>query len=95
MNTSKDLLNGSYGSKPNMAKKLKTLEEHGFIKRKIDIQDKRIFRFTATKKAQQSIKKVGPIYEKNIALIFDGINNKDLNTAFTVTMTCLQNLANK
>ncbi|MEI6673518.1 MAG: hypothetical protein WCL02_09920 [bacterium] len=25
--TSKDLLNGSYGSKPNMAKKIKILEE--------------------------------------------------------------------
>jgi hypothetical protein len=27
INTSRDLLNGTYGSKPNMAKKIKTLEE--------------------------------------------------------------------
>ena len=54
-----------------MAKKLKMLEDNGFIQRTIDKKDKRVFRFTPTKKAQQSIKKVGPIYEKNIAMIFD------------------------
>ena len=92
INTSKDLLNGSYGSKPNMAKKIRMLEENKFITRSIDKKDKRIFRFTATEKAQKSLKKVGPIYEKNIAEIFGGIKDKEIETAFTVVTKCLKNL---
>ena len=92
VSTSKDLLNGSYGSKPNMTKKIKMLEEHGFIQRSIDKKDKRIFRFTPTKKAQKSIKKIEPIYEKNISMIFDWITDKEITMSFGVITTCLKNL---
>lgn len=47
------------------------LEDNGFVKRTIDQHDKRIFRFTITKKAEKNIQKIGPIYEKNIAMIFE------------------------
>lgn len=90
--TSKDLLNGSYGSKPNMAKKIKILEEKWFIHRSIDKQDKRIIRFTTTTKAQKSIKEITPIYEKNISMIFDRIKDKDLEISFEVITKCLKNL---
>ena len=92
IDTSKDLLNGSYGSKPNMAKKIKMLEKKWFIHRKIDKQDKRIIRFSTTTKAQKSIKEVTPIYEKNISMIFDRIKDKELEISFEVISKCLKNL---
>jgi DNA-binding MarR family transcriptional regulator len=95
INTSKDLLNGSYGSKPNMTKKIKMLEDNGFVKRTIDQHDKRIFRFTITKKAEKNIQKIGPIYEKNIAMIFEWITNKELHIGFELISRCLENLKNK
>jgi DNA-binding MarR family transcriptional regulator len=93
--TSKDLLNGSYGSKPNMTKKIKMLEDNGFVQRKIDQHDKRIFRFTITKKAEKNIQKIGPIYEKNIAMIFEWITNKEVKIGFELISRCLENLKNK
>ena len=92
IDTSKDLLNGSYGSKPNMAKKIKMLEKKWFIHREIDKQDKRIIRFSTTTKAQKSIKEVTPIYEKNISMIFDRIKDKELEISFEVISKCLKNL---
>jgi DNA-binding MarR family transcriptional regulator len=58
IDTSRDLLAGTYGSKPNMTKKLKFLEENGFIQRFVDEHDKRVFRFSLTKKSYDSLKKI-------------------------------------
>jgi len=78
-----------------MAKKLKMLEENKFITRSVDRKDKRIFRFSTTQKAQTSIKKVGPIYEKNIAMIFEGVKNEELDICLNIVKKCLKNLSNK
>jgi len=92
VNTSKDLLNWTYWSKPNMAKKLKFLEENWFVDRKIDEFDKRVFRFFHTKKAKNALQIVSPIYENSINIIFDWIDFKDLEISFSVVRKALDNL---
>ena len=70
LDTSKALLGGTYGSKPNMAKKLNFLEDSGFISRSIDTKDKRIFRFQLTQKALEAIEKISPTYDRVTSMIF-------------------------
>ncbi len=94
LNTSKGLLGWSYGSKPNMAKKLRFLEENEFIIRSIDTEDKRVFRFTLTKKWHESMELVSPIYEDAISMIFDGIKEKDILISRNMIERCLQNFDN-
>ena len=91
LDTSKSLLGGSYGSKPNMAKKLRFLEENAFITRSIDLKDKRVFRFMLTKKWNQAMQKVSPIYENAISEIFDWINDKNIEVWQSIINKCLQN----
>lgn len=91
-NTSRDLLTWTYWSKPNMAKKLKFLEENWFINRNIDTDDKRIFRFTMTKKAIKTLEKISPIYEKNILKIFENIDDETLKKSLWVVDQMINNL---
>ncbi len=91
-NTSRDLLTWTYWSKPNMAKKLKFLEENWFINRNIDLEDKRIFRFTMTKKAINTLEKISPIYEKNISRLFDNIDDETLKNSLWVVDQMINNL---
>lgn len=90
-NTSRDLLNWTYGSKPNMTKKIKSLESNGFIKRKIDENDKRVFRFTLTKKANEALKKISPIYDSAISLIFYWITEDELKNSLNTIEKCIAN----
>ena len=90
--TSKDLLNGTYGSKPNMTKKLKFLEENGFIKREIDKNDKRVFRFSMTQKALDSIQKISPIYEEALRRLFIWIDEKNIECSYNVIEQALKNM---
>ncbi|MBX9808792.1 hypothetical protein K2X92_00170 [Candidatus Gracilibacteria bacterium] len=91
LDTSKSLLGGSYGSKPNMAKKLRFLEENEFITRSIDLKDKRVFRFLLTKKGNQAMQKISPIYETAVSEIFQGIDDKNLDIGKSIIEKCLQN----
>ena len=92
LNTSKDLLNWTYWSKPNMAKKIKFLEENWFIQRLVDENDKRIFRLYLTEKAWKSMKKVSPIYEKNISIIFNWIEQKEISNSLDLIKSILKNI---
>lgn len=92
LNTSKDLLNWSYGSKPNMAKKLRYLEEWWFITREVDKIDKRVFRFSLTQKANFALEQIFPIYENSVTMIFDWVSDQELDTAFSVIQKCLKNI---
>ncbi len=67
LDTSTSLLNDMYGTKPNMTKKLSTLEEKGFIKRTMDKKDKRIWRFALTKEGIGALETIEPIYAKSVA----------------------------
>ena len=93
LNTSKSLLGWSYGSKPNMAKKLRFLEENAFITRSIDNNDKRVFRFTLTKKWIESMKIVAPIYENAISEVFKWISDKDIEIGQSMIEKCLKNFS--
>jgi DNA-binding MarR family transcriptional regulator len=91
LDTSKSLLGGTYGSKPNMTKKLKFLEENEFVSRSIDLKDKRMFRFQLTQKAIESLEKISPIYDAATAIIFLGISDAEIKTAIHVIEKCLKN----
>ena len=92
VNTSKDLLNWTYWTKPNISKKLKFLEQNWFIERRIDDFDKRVFRFYMTNKAKKSLKKIWPIYEDSIEMLFSWIDGIDLKKSFWVIRKILNNL---
>lgn len=92
LDTSKNLLNGTYGSKPNMTKKIKFLEENGFITREIDKNDKRVFRFSMTKKATQAMEKISPIYESAVCQLFTGIDDEKIECSYTVIEQALKNM---
>ncbi len=94
LDTSKSLLGWSYGSKPNMAKKLRFLEENGLITRSIDSVDKRVFRFILTKKWNQAMRTVSPIYENAISMVFEGVNEKEILISANIIQRCLQNFDN-
>lgn len=91
LDTSKRLLGWSYGSKPNMAKKLRFLEDNNFVIRSVDTKDKRVFRFTLTNKWTQAMKTVSPIYEDAISMVFAGVNEKDILIGGDMIQRCLQN----
>lgn len=91
LDTSKSLLSWSYGSKPNMTKKIKFLEDNGFITRHIDTLDKRVFRFLVTKKGNDAMKKVSPIYENAICEIFDWISDTEMQIWQKIIDSCIQN----
>lgn len=95
LDTSKNLLNGTYGSKPNMTKKLKFLEENGFITREIDQNDKRVFRFSLTKKANESMQKISPIYEEAVCRLFTGIDEKNIDVSFHVIEQAIKNMTER
>ena len=92
-NTSKDLLNWTYGTKPNMTKKLKFLEENWFIRREIDKNDKRVFRFFLTQKAVLSMEKIKPIYEYAVWCLFTGISDEKIECAYDVIQKALKNMS--
>lgn len=93
LNTSKDLLNWTYWSKPNMTKKLKYLEANWFINRNIDKNDKRVFRFSLTQKALDTIKKLWLVYEDNINIIFKWIQDINIKNSLDCIKNILQNLS--
>ncbi len=95
LDTSKDLLTWTYWSKPNMTKKIKALEENGFIIREIDEKDKRVFRFKTTIKANKALKKISPIYEDIVWKIFEWVEHEELGIAYNVVIKCLENLENR
>lgn len=92
LNTSRDLLNGTYWSKPNMTKKLKFLEENRFITRETDKNDKRVFRFSMTPKASESIKKISPIYEESLRRLFIWIDEEKIECSYNVIEQALKNM---
>lgn len=93
INTSRDLLTWTYWSKPNMTKKLKFLEENGFIERRIDKIDKRVFRFNLTEKAIKSLEIIWPIYEKNISMLFEWIEESIIKESLKMIKSILKNKA--
>jgi DNA-binding MarR family transcriptional regulator len=54
-----------------MAKKLRSLEENGFIDRSIDTHDKRIYHFQLTEKSIKALAEITPIYENALEDIFE------------------------
>ena len=78
IDTSSLLLAGSYGSKPNMTKKLKFLEENGFISRSVDADDRRVFHFHLTKKSEEALREITPSYENALREVFRGIQASDI-----------------
>ncbi len=94
INTSRDLLCGTYGSKPNMTKKLKTLEENDFISREVDKHDKRVWRFSLTQKAYDILEKLNPVYDHCNKKIFDNIDEQHIHIALEVIEKCIKNLYN-
>lgn len=78
IDTSKKLLAWTYGTKPNMTKKLKYLEEHGFIWRNIDPDDKRVIHFHLTQKSQNALRKITPTYEHALWDIFEWVTSNDI-----------------
>ena len=94
LDTSKSLLGWSYGSKTNMAKKIRFLEENKFVTRSIDPIDKRVFRFTITKKWNEAMQIISPIYEDAISMVFAGVNEKDIIVGENMIQKCLQNFDN-
>lgn len=93
INTSRDLLSGTYWSKPNMTKKIKTLEKWDFIFREIDTQDKRIWRFFLTKKSLKIMEEIHPIYEKEIECMFENISQAELSQAIQTITQIIHTLA--
>lgn len=91
LDTSKSLLNWSYGSKPNMTKKIKFLEDNGFITRHIDTLDKRVFRFLVTKKGNDAMKTISPIYEDAITEIFHWITDSEMQIWQKIVDSCIKN----
>ena len=74
-----------------MAKKLKFLEDGGFVSRSIDSVDRRVFRFRLTQKAVEAIERISPAYDAATALIFLGIPDREIETAIRVLGKCLKN----
>jgi DNA-binding MarR family transcriptional regulator len=94
LDTSKSLLCWTYGSKPNMTKKIRFLEESWFISRTIDVNDKRIFRFSLTQKAHLALETVSPIYDKAISQIFYTLSDTDIKISLKVLEKCISHLQN-
>ena len=95
INTSKDLLAGTHGTRANMAKKIKFLEENGLIQRAVDGDDKRIFHFSLTKKATDILQKISPVYDEAIRILFSGISEIQLQSFLILLDTILKNLEMK
>ena len=92
INTSRDLLKGIYGTKPSMTKKLQFLEENGFVTKMIDSNDRRVFRYTLTKKATETLKKLQPRYEEAVVDIFDWLTETEVATMHKYLERCRKNL---
>ena len=73
-------------------KRQKTNEENNFITRSIDEHDKRIFRFTLTKKSISSLEKIAPMYDRAIEDIFSGSNERDILTTLRSIQTWKEQL---
>lgn len=74
-----------------MAKKLRFLEENGFIERSIDMNDKRVYRFSMTDKALRAMEAVAPLYENALNMIFTNVSEKHLEVSARMIEQCLMN----
>jgi len=94
-NTSKDLLAGTYGTRANMAKKIKFLEENNLIERYVDVHDKRIFHFSLTQKAIEVLDKISPFYDDAIHALFSRTSETQIHNALVLLDTLFRNISAK
>jgi DNA-binding MarR family transcriptional regulator len=64
----------------NITRILNLLEKHGYIERRPDISDRRIFRIFLTESGQGIQEELAPIVAKHVDELLDGIHNKDRET---------------
>ena len=62
------------GTPASITQKLNQLENKGIIERKLDQQDKRRWVFIITKKGQQILNEIHPVYSEQLAALFAGYN---------------------
>lgn len=70
------------GTPASITQKLNQLENKGIIGRKLDKQDKRRWVFEITKKGQQILDKIRPVYNEQLAALFEGYNETQKSRFF-------------
>jgi DNA-binding MarR family transcriptional regulator len=68
-------------SRPNMTRILNLLERHGYIKRRPDSSDQRIFRIFLTENGHKIQEELTPIFTRHLDELLDGILDHDQQTA--------------
>lgn len=76
--TASKILSTWGGSKPSMANKLSELEKKGFIERKVDPKDKRIWIFSLKDKGLKIINTVQPIYKQVTAELYQNLSIQEV-----------------
>ena len=65
----------------NMTRILNLLEKHGYIERRRDSSDRRIFRIFLTERGRGALEELMPIVTMHIEELLDGVTGRDQQTA--------------
>lgn len=84
---STDIADNISGSLSSIAQKTKILENKGFIVRKIDSNDKRIWYFSLTPKGGKILESILPNYEKAICKLYEFLNKNKIEEIYNILQT--------
>ncbi len=72
------------GTPASITQKLKQLEKKGIITRRLNKDDKRRWIFEITEKGYQTLEEIQPIYEAQVAALFEGYEDTTKNNFLAV-----------
>lgn len=78
--------------RPNMTRILNLLEKHGYIERRPDISDQRIFRIFLTENGRKIQKELTPILTRHLDELLDGILDYDQQTTRRILECIVTNI---
>jgi DNA-binding MarR family transcriptional regulator len=78
--------------RPNMTRILNQLEKRGYIERRPDSSDKRIFRIFLTENGREVQEELMPIFERHLGELLDGILDPDQKVTCGILKRIVSNI---
>jgi len=78
--------------RPNMSRILRQLQKRGYIERRPDRSDKRIFRIFLTEKGREAKEDLIPIFERHLDSLLEGVPDPDRKATCTILKQIVGNI---
>jgi len=78
--------------RPNMSRILRQLQRRGYIERRPDRADKRVFRIFLTEKGREVEKRLTPIFERHLDSLLEGIPDPDRKATCGILKRIVRNI---